>query len=115
LDGRRGTTKALALLATHPEKQSLIFDAIASAKSPQSIDALTEFGTDNPKYRVSCAFAIREIDTSTLSEVVRSWEGDGKHAEIQHTFYRIGWRTDTFSADALLAKSINGEKVFGRE
>lgn len=115
LDGRRGTTKALVLLATRPEKQSLILDAIASAKSPQSIEALTEFGTDNPKYRVSCAFAIREIDTSTLSEVVRGWRGDGKHAEIQHTFYRDGLRTDTFSADALLAKAVNGQKVFDRE
>jgi len=115
LNGRRGTTKALELLTAHPDEQSLIFDAIASAKSPESISALIKFGTDHPKYRVSCAFAIREIDTSTLSEVVRNWRGDGKHAEIQHTFYRIGWRKDTFSADALLAKAINGDKVFDRE
>lgn len=115
LDGLQGTTKALELLTAHPDDQSLIFDAIASAKSPESIGALTKFGTDNPKYRASCAFAIREIDTSTLSEVVRIWQGDGKHAEIQHTFYRIGWRTDTLSTDALLAKAINGEKVFNRE
>jgi hypothetical protein len=115
LDGRRGTSEALALLTAHPEEQSLIFDAIASAKSPESISALTKFGTDHPKYRVSCAFAIREIDTSKLSEVVRRWKDDGKHAEMQHNIYRIGRRKDTFSADALLTKAINGEKVFDHE
>ncbi len=114
LDGRQGTPKALTLLTSHAEEQSLIFDAISAAKSPESINILARFGTDNPEYRVSCAFAIKEIDSSTLAEVVRSWRSDGKHAEIKHTFSRgEGWRVNSsFSADALLAKALSGEKVF---
>ena len=112
LDALKGTTKALALLAAHPEDQSLIFAAIASAKSPESVDILTEFGTANPEYRVSCAFTIREIDSSVLPKIVRRWRADTKHAELTHTFHRIGWRTDSFSADDLLDKALGGEKVF---
>jgi hypothetical protein len=112
LDGRQGTTKALKLLDVLPEAQSLIFDAIASAKSSESIAILVKFGTENPEYRVSSAFAIREIDTSGLPEILRRWREDRKHSALTHTFYRVGWRSDSFSADDLLDKALSGERVF---
>jgi hypothetical protein len=112
LDGFKGTTKALTLLATHPEDQPLIFAAIASAKSPESIAILAKFGTVNPEYRVSCAFSIGEIDSSGLPEIVRGWREDGKHAGLIHTFHRIGRRVDNLSADDLLGKALRREKVF---
>lgn len=115
LDGEQAATAALALVAAHTDEQPQIFEAIGAAKNPKSVPILDQFGTEHPEYRASCAFAIREIDPTKLADAVRRWRADGKHTGIKHTFYRIGWRVDSYSADELLTKALNSEKVFNHD
>ena len=113
LDGEQGASAALALLLAGHAGEHLIFDAIGAAKNPKSVPILDQFGTDHPDYRVSCAFAIREIEPSKLADAIRRWRADGKHKELVHEF-RLdnGWFPVSLSADTLLEHALTGTKVF---
>lgn len=119
LDGEKGAGAALTLLLAKDKDEEpvadeeQVFDAISAAKNPKSVPILDQFGTDHPDYRVSCAFAIREIDPSKLPDAVRRWRADGKHKELAHEFRLYnGWHTVSLSADALLEHALAGTRVF---
>jgi hypothetical protein len=119
LDGEKGARAALKLLlAKDKDKEPVadeeqVFDAISAAKSPKSVPILDQFGTDHPDYRVSCAFAIREIEPSKLPDVIRRWRADGKHKELVHDFrLSDGWFEVSLSADTLLEHALTGTRVF---
>lgn len=113
LDGEQGAKAALALVLAHPEERH-VFGVIASAKNPQSTVVLEQFGDEHPEYRVSCAFAIREIARAKLPEIIRRWREDGEHSQIMHRFWRSKWDFSPLelSLDALLSKALSGEKVY---
>jgi hypothetical protein len=131
LDGEQGASAALALLlvgqgadveregesvapaALLAADERLVFDAISAAKNPKSVPILDQFGTDHPDYRVSCAFAIREIEPSKLPDAIRRWRADGKHKELTHDFrLNNGWFPVSLSADTLLEHALTGTRVF---
>lgn len=80
LDGKRGATTALALIASQPDEYRQIFAAIAAAKNAQSVPILEQFGADYPEYRASCAVAIGGIEPTKLVELVQRWHIDGRHS-----------------------------------
>lgn len=85
LDGNKGASAALGLIASHPDDYRMIFSAIATAKSAQSVPVLEQFGTDHPEYRASCAVAIGEIEPTKLADLTQRWHVDGKHnSNLRH-------------------------------
>lgn len=113
LDGARGASAALGQISLHPNEQAEIFAPIAAAKNSRSVPVLERFGDEHPDCRVSCAFAIREIDASHLAEIIHRWRADGKHSHIVHTFFRSeSSPRDRFTADDLLTNALTGKKVF---
>jgi hypothetical protein len=116
LDGTWGATAALGQIASHPNEQAEIFAPIAAAKNPKSVSILEHFGDAHPDCRVSCAFAIREIDSSHLAEIIHRWQADGKDSQIVHTFFTSEDSPPyRFTADDLLVRALNRRKLFERE
>lgn len=114
LDGQKGAQSALEHLSAsvhHPA--CLAFDAIAAAKAPKSVSVLEAFGDTHPEHRVSCAFAIREIDPKTLTATIARWKSDGKNTGLTHGFeLQNRWIRQTATVDQLLDLALAGGTVF---
>lgn len=90
LDGKKGASAALGLIASHPNDYGVIFEAIAAAKNAQSVPIVEQFGNDLPEYRASCAVAIGAIEPSKLAELTQRWHVDGKSgSRLRHFEGRV--------------------------
>lgn len=111
LDGSKGTRAALALVGEVDRYQEAqVFDAIARAKNQESVALLIELGNRDPKRRVSCAFAIREVNSKGLADAVAKWEADGKHTGQVEKLNGSGFIPTRLTSD-LLKLAVEGEMV----
>lgn len=113
IDGARGAASGLSLLGADHEFDrhavARVFNAIAMAENADAVEQLLKFGTERPEHRVSCAFAIRNLDPDRLPEIVRAWEADGKHEDRIETL-STGLGPSKPTTSDLLKSAVSGEK-----
>ena len=112
LDGEQGAKVALGVL-DHPSSLSAgmkarVFDAIAKAANPAAVGPLKRLGDEQPLYRVSCAFAIRQLSSAQLPAIIKAWLADHKHDGKVETV-STGYYQNTYSVESLLNDALQGK------
>ena len=112
LDGENGAKTALGLLdvpaSRSPMSKMAVFDAIATAGNPASVGPLKQLGDERAEYRVSCAFAIRQISVERSAPIIRAWLADHKQDGMTETLSNR-WARRSCSIESLLDAALQGK------